>query len=687
MGFPISPGINVTEIDLTTIVPAVSTSMGAFAGVFRWGPVLEPTLIDSEQYLVKIFQEPTNFNAETFFTPANFLAYGGACMVTRSANLTSSNGSIGALTAYGNTTSVSNALNLIVANHTAYANLVGLFETSTQFVAKWPGALGNSLRVSVCYTPNAFTSSINLASFGTGATLTMNISSNVATITLGANSVTTANGLAQTISGLLSVTDLLQMGNTGPNGIGIQYLKVTGIAANASGNTTVGTGTVTINTQQILQLHTPINVATSVTRYWEFYSAVGNPPGQSTYQFQFGNTAANDELHLVIVDDNGMFTGVPGSVLETFQGLSRGTDAMTFDGQTNWYANRINQISQYVWFTNDLSTAVSNTVANLVNVSVPAPVVYNLSGGADGANETTASPATISRGYDKYASKEDITIDLVMAGKAIGGIDGTQVPNYLIDNLGESRKDCVIFISPAFDDVVNNLGLELTSIVAFRNQLRSTSYGFLDSGYKYIYDQYNDLYRYVPLNGDMAGLCARTDKTNDAWWSPAGFNRGNLKNLVKLAYNPRQVDRDILYPAGVNPVVTFPGMGTVLYGDKTLLAKPSAFDRINVRRLFIVLERAISIAAQYTLFEFNDTFTRAQFVNLVNPYLRDIKGRRGITDFLVVCDETNNTPQVIDSNEFVGDIYIKPARSINFINLNFIAVPTGTAFSEVVGVF
>lgn len=269
----------------------------------------------------------------------------------------------------------------------------------------------------------------------------------------------------------------------------------------------------------------------------------------------------------------------------------------------------------------------------------------------------------------------------------LGGVGGSQIPNYLIDNLGESRKDCVVFISPDYADVVNNVGQELTSIVAFRNQLRSTSYGFLDSGYKQIYDRYNDLYRYVPLNGDMAGLCARTDQTNDAWWSPAGFNRGNLKNLVKLAYNPRKAERDLLYPAGVNAVVSFPGMGTVLYGDKTLLAKPSAFDRINVRRLFIVLERAISIAAQYTLFEFNDTFTRAQFKNMVNPYLRDIKGRRGITDFLVVCDETNNTPTVIDRNEFVGDIYIKPARSINFIKLNFVAVPTGTAFTEVVGRF
>jgi hypothetical protein len=687
VGFQLSPGIVVNEIDLTTIVPSVSTSMGAFAGVFRWGPVLEPILIDSETFLDTVFQSPTNFNAETFFTPANFLAYGGACQVVRTANLTSTNGSIGALTAYGNATAVSNALSLIVANHSSYANLDGLFDTGSNFVAKWPGSMGSSLKVSVCYTPNNYTSSINLASLGTGGVLTMNISSNVAVVTIPAASVTLANAAAQSLASQFSLTDLIAMGNTGPNGIGVQYMKVTAITPSATGNTTVGTGTVIINTQQILQLHTPINVATSMTRYWEFYSSVGQPPGQSSFQFLMGNTSINDEMHVVVVDNNGLFTNVPGTVLEVFQAVSRGMDSQTFDGQTNWYKYVINQRSQYVWFTNDLSTAVSNTVANLTPATPTAPQVYIFSGGADGANEANVSPAMLARGYDKFASKEDITVDLVMAGKAIGGIDGTQIPNYLIDNLGEQRKDCVIFISPSFADCVNNVGQEMNAIVSFRNQLRSTSYGFLDSGYKQIYDRYNDLYRYVPLNGDMAGLCARTDQTNDAWWSPAGFNRGNLKNLVKLAYNPRKAERDILYPAGVNSVVSFPGMGTVLYGDKTLLAKPSAFDRINVRRLFIVLERAISIAAQYTLFEFNDTFTRAQFKNLINPYLRDIKGRRGITDFLVVCDETNNTPQVIDSNQFIADIYIKPARSINFIKLNFVAVPTGTAFSEVVGRF
>jgi phage tail sheath protein FI len=273
-----------------------------------------------------------------------------------------------------------------------------------------------------------------------------------------------------------------------------------------------------------------------------------------------------------------------------------------------------------------------------------------------------------------------------MQGYPLGG-DGAsyQLANYIIDNIVTLRGDCIALISPDKTNILNAFGNEAFNLVNWRNSLHSTSYAVLDSGYKYQFDRYNNVYRWIPLNGDIAGLCARTDSTNDAWWSPAGFNRGQIKNLVRLAYNPKQTDRDTLYKNGINPVVTFPGQGTILYGDKTLQAKPSAFDRINVRRLFIVLEKAISIAAKYSLFEFNDTFTRSQFMNLVTPYLRTIQGRRGITDYLVVCDDTNNTAAIIDSNQFVGDILIKPARSINFIQLNFVAVGTGVQFSEVVG--
>ena len=288
--------------------------------------------------------------------------------------------------------------------------------------------------------------------------------------------------------------------------------------------------------------------------------------------------------------------------------------------------------------------------------------------------------------YDKFKSAEDIDISLILGGKARGGT-GEVLSNYIIDNICEYRKDCVAFVSPDQADTVNAPTSELQNVIDLRNLLRSTSYAVLDSGYKYQYDKYNDVYRWVPMNGDTAGLCVRTDNIRDPWFSPAGFNRGQIKNVVKLAFNPDKADRDQLYKNGINPIVNFPGQGVVLYGDKTLLAKPSAFDRINVRRLFIVLEKAIATASKFTLFEFNDEFTRASFRNLVEPYLRDVQGRRGIYDFRVVCDDTNNTPEVIDRNEFRGDIYIKPARSINFIQLNFVAVRTGVEFEEIVGRF
>jgi hypothetical protein len=436
-------------------------------------------------------------------------------------------------------------------------------------------------------------------------------------------------------------------------------------------------------------------VSNTIQRYWEFVNILGTAPGQSDFQLLNGNTSASDELHVVVVDSDGLFTGTPGTVLETYKGLSRATNAKNNDNTINYYKTVINENSDYIWWANDRSGSVSNTALNLTSSSETAPGNLNFVFGADGQSESNTNLSVLGAAYDMFISKEDIDISLVLQGKPIGGstvvagetISNYQLANYIIDNICVTRQDCIALISPDLTKVLNNTGLEATSLKNWRNALHSTSYAVMDSGYKYQYDRYNDLYRYIPLNGDIAGLCVRTDSSNDAWWSPAGFNRGQIKNLVKLAYNPREAERDILYSNGINPVVTFPGQGTVLFGDKTLTSKPSAFDRINVRRLFIVLEKAISYSAKYSLFEFNDAFTRAQFKNLVTPYLRNVQGRRGITDFLVVCDDTNNTAQVIDSNQFVGDIYVKPARSINFIQLNFVAVGTGVSFSEVVGNF
>jgi hypothetical protein len=695
MPFQVSPGVNVSEIDLTTVVPAVSTTEGAIAGVFRWGPVGERVLVDSEAYLAARFGKPTNHNAETFFTGANFLAYGNKLYVVRAANTTSSNASVVVRSAVANTASLTDPNEFNVKNEDHY-NTLTFSDTDGKYIAKYPGAIGNSLKVSVCDSSAAYSNAINVANNGnagevstsSNVTFTVGSSNVVVNVITGTGTISTTNAYANTILNGLTVGDYIQAGNST---IGTQYMRIKSVSsitqANSTGGTTSNTiASFTITCQDVFALSTNYS-SNTLTRKWEYFNNVDGAPGQSTWQAQFGNTAASDELHVVIADEDGLFSGIPGTVLEVFSGLSRATDAKTSDGATNYYKTVINQNSAYAWFGSDRSGATSNTGLNIATASTTSPLTLSFAGGLDGLDENNAALAEVITGYDLFKSAEDVDVSLLLTGVSRGGTNGEQLANYLVDNIAETRKDCVVFVSPQKADVVSNSGSEATDIVTFRNSLRSTSYGVLDSGYKYQYDKYNDIYRWIPLNGDTAGLCVRTDNVRDAWWSPAGFNRGQIKNIVKLAFNPRQADRDVLYKAGVNPVVTFPGQGTVLYGDKTLLAKPSAFDRINVRRLFIVLEKAIATATKFTLFEFNDDFTRAQFRNLVEPFLRDVQGRRGIYDFKVVCDETNNTGEVIDRNEFVGDIYIKPAKSINFIQLNFVAVRTGVEFSEVVGQF
>jgi hypothetical protein len=704
MPFQVSPGVNVTEIDLTTVVPAVSTTEGALAGVFRWGPVGTRVLVDSEINLVARFGKPTNHNAETFFTAANFLAYGNKLYLTRVANTTSTNSNTVCRNAIANSANVSdwsdangdtstdNAL-YVVKNEDYWDAESDTIQTSgdtdVKYIARWPGKLGNSLKISVCPSSDAYSKIYDLANNGTAdyisavSNVAFVIGSNSATVSITVGSSgTIANtvGYATTISSGITVGDIVEAGNST---VGIQYMRVTNVGA-VSNSATVASFAVSF--EDVYGLSQNVSSST-LTRKWEYWNAVDTAPGQSTYQASFGNTSADDELHVIVADEDGEFTGVPGTILEVFRSVSRASDAKTEDGSANYYKTVIDQSSAYIWVLNHLTGAANGTAATLADPTATKPVTLSFQGGRDGDTEAGISVGIILGGYDLYSSAEDVDVSLILTGKSKGGTHGEQIANYLIDNVAEKRKDCVVFVSPQKDDVVNNAGDEADDVVEFRNVLRSTSYAVLDSGYKYQYDKYNDIYRWIPLNGDTAGLCVRTDETRDAWFSPAGFNRGQIKNIVKLAFNPRQAARDILYKAGVNPVVTFPGQGTILYGDKTLLSKPSAFDRINVRRLFIVLEKAIATAAKFTLFEFNDEFTRAQFRNLVEPFLRDVQGRRGIYDFKVVCDTTNNTGEVIDRNEFIGDIYIKPARSINFIQLNFIAVRTGVEFSEVVGQF
>jgi hypothetical protein len=402
-------------------------------------------------------------------------------------------------------------------------------------------------------------------------------------------------------------------------------------------------------------------------------------------------------MHIIVVDTLGKFAGISNTVLEKFSYVSKAMDSKNDDGSSNYWVNILNDRSEFIYAINPAINVSTLSVDTTTWGSIAANVSFNqgnvsythtLANGTIGT--TAATDAQITAGYDLFKDAETWDISLIMTGA-----HSTTVAEHVVDNIAggtinqpdTGRRDVVVFISPDMNDVVDNAGSETTDIVSKRNEFNSTSFAVMDSNWKKQFDKYNNVYRWIPLNADIAGLCARTDFERDPWFSPAGFNRGHIKNVTRLAWNPGKSNRDTLYKNGINPVVQFKGEGVVLYGDKTMLTKPSAFDRINVRRLFIVLEKAITKASKYSLFEFNDEFTRAQFVALVEPYLRDVKGRRGIYDFRVVCDETNNTPEVIDRNEFIGDIYIKPARSINFIHLNFIAVRTGVAFSEVIGKF
>ena len=583
MAFQLSPGVVTTEIDLTTVIPAVSTTNGGFVGNFAWGPANTVITIDSENTLASVFGKPDNNTAVPFLTAASFLAYGNNLKVVRSVNVSSRNATTngGGVLIQNDDDWFNNYRTTPTTNSGTYANnyLLGT-------AAKHPGSLGNTIRVAYCPAGNS-------AEFNN----------------------------------------------------------------------------------------------------WQYKSFFDGAPGTSLYASSRG--ASNDEIHVIVVDANGLIAqgGTPaganaaGAVLETFPNLSVAVDAKNWDGSSNFYVDVLADQSKYIrWLAHPANATNWGTVASNGTAFSP---VSNYTVGANGSTLTggtyiSANDSDNIKGWDKFKNADEIDVSLLVTGDA-----SATVSQHVIDNIAEFRKDCVAFISPASANVVNKPGSEVTNITAQKNTNinRSTSYAVFDSGWKYMFDKYNNVYRWVPLNGDIAGLCVRTDSTRDPWFSPAGFNRGQIKNVVKLAWNPNKTQRDELYKIGVNPVVSFPGEGTVLFGDKTMLTKPSAFDRINVRRLFIVLEKAIATAAKYSLFEFNDEFTRAQFVALVDPFLRDVQGRRGIFDYRVVCDETNNTPEVIDRNEFVGDIYIKPARSINFIQLNFVAVRTGVSFDEIVGRF
>jgi hypothetical protein len=703
MPFQVSPGVNVSEIDLTTIVPAVSSTFGATAGVFKWGPIESTVLISSEDELVSVFGKPNANNYETFFNTANFLAYGNQLYVSRA--------SANSYNAFANSGGTS--ANILIKNVGDFESQYSTLNTDNAysnifFIAKYAGDLGNSLKISICPTEASYESDVvayagsnNFIKISnTYFSFSINVNTNTANVFYQSVANTGfAPDCAISIKTKLSVGDKILVGN---NTTGTQYLTISTIGDTVSDLVGMGaysrfpiTFTDNFKQKDNINIYGLANNTTGnyyltpfTTKYWEYHDLVDMAPGVSNYvASRNSNTSVRDEIHIVIADEDGAITGLPGEILEVWSNLSIATDAKGEQGGSIYYRDVINKNSKYVWSSRPVAAPTPKIASDTsLETNLTGVKTISFRNGTDGFTETDIPLGKLMMAYDKFKSSEDIDISLILGGKARGNI-GETLANYIIDNICEYRKDCVAFISPDLYDTVNVPGNELDNLTAFRNSLTSTSYAFLDSGYKYQYDKYNDNYRWIPMNGDIAGLCVRTDNIRDPWFSPAGFNRGIIKNVVKLAYNPDKADRDVLYRNGINPVVNFPGQGTVLYGDKTLLARPSAFDRINVRRLFIVLEKAIAIAAKSTLFEFNDDFTRAAFRNLVEPYLRDIQGRRGIYDFRVICDTTNNTPEVIDRNEFRGDIYIKPARSINFIQLNFVAVRTGVEFEEIVGKF
>ena len=670
MGFQVSPGVEVKEVDLTNIVPAVSTTIGAVCGPFEKGPVSEITSISSEKQLVEVFGKPNANNFEYFFTAANFLQYSNSLRVVRteSALKNASSGGSGVL--------IRNTLHY----QESFADGQGTHGT---WSARTAGIHANGIKIDIC-DKNNFSEMSNKQVNDASA------SAAEATITMDAFDAAD-----------FAVGEVIEFysdagGTVFATGHEAQKYEITAVDTSAE--------TITIR-----QLDDPAGSGliadladdSYVKRYWRFSDLFDTAPGTS--EFATARGVLDDEIHIVVYDSSGRQTGfdndVAGerlnSVLETFAFVSKHPEATTPQGNSNYYPDVIYRDSKFVYW-GDHPTAAIDASGDWgqplsSDLSVQGSSAFNkLSTGVENVDRSTLANGTddyaVTDGeqltsYARFDDGEAVDVNLIMAAKATSTLATNLV------TIVEKRKDALVFISPERSDVVGvaDSNTQTTNVKNFFDLLPSTSFAVFDSGYKYQYDRFNDVYRYVPLNGDIAGVTAFTESVADAFFSPAGFTRGQIRGAVKLAYEPNKDQRDTLYKARINPVNSFPGQGTVLFGDKTALAKPSAFDRINVRRLFIILEKAIATAAKFQLFEFNDEFTRAQFKNLVEPFLREIQGRRGITDFKVVADESNNTGEVIDRNEFVADIFVKPTRSINFITLNFVAVRTGVAFTEIGG--
>jgi len=629
----ISPGVKITEQDLVTSNQSQSSTIGAFSGQFTWGPIEVATQVAGESDLVNQFGKPNTNNNVDFLSAANFLGYSSPLFVVRVANT--------ALNATTETATGSGGVGTgqLVKNDDAYLNTASF--NIGPFIAKYAGDYGSALKISTCPSSTAWSSSL------TGTF----------TVAAGSTQVVGAGSAANTE---LRVGDQIVLSG--------RTAKVQSIA-----NATYFT---------LDSAHLSGASAVSAIRRWEFFNEFDQAPNTTASAALVG--ASGDEMHVVVVDRTGVITGTANTVLEKYASISKAANARSENGGTNYYKEVINQRSDWVrWTAHDNSGTNWGTNLTSANgtpttyTSVTTPKNYNFNGGSDGVSLTDGDRVT---GYLKYANKSEVPATIIIAGQG-----NATVVNRLIGDVAEVRKDAVVCISPLRANVVNNSGSEASAIATWADTVTRSTYAFADSGWKYQYDKYNDVYVYVPLNADIAGCMARNDSNAEAWLSPAGFNTGRIQNLVRLAFNPTQAERDTLYKTAVNPVSTQVGRGTILFGDKTFVTRNTSTNRINVRRLFIELEKTIGVAADNVLFDQNDETTRSNFVNLITPYLRSVQARRGIAAFRVVCDNSNNPEDVVNANEFVCDIFVQPIRSVNFIQLNFVSVRGTATFNQIAG--
>jgi hypothetical protein len=629
----ISPGVKITETDQVASVSSVGTTSGGVVGRFRWGPMEKAVLVQSETELVDRFGAPNATNNVDFLVAANYLAYSPNLNVVRIANANALNA-----TAEATTGSETDGTGLLIKNDDVYEVSYASGQGDVgPWAAKYPGALGNSIKVSICPSSAAWQSTL------TGD------------YTVAAGSTTVVGANSATANTELTVGDLVVIGG--------RTLKVAAVT-NATHFTTE-------------TAHISGATAVTVTRRWEFFGNFDAAPGTTVYTSSRGGS--NDEMHIAVVDEDGLITGVAGTLLEKFQELSKASDAKAETGGSTYYKDVIANRSNYIRWMDHLSAGSNwgNTASGTTFTAVNAPANFSLAGGSDGSTPTDVEKIAA---YNIFANKSNITLSVLPLGVA-----SATVINTVIADIAEVRKDLVVLFSPRRTDVVNAAGSEVSNITGFTATVTRSTYAVADSNWKYQYDKYNDVYVYVPCNADVAGCMARTDAARSPWSSPAGYTNGRILNVVRLAWNPNEGERDLLYKDAVNAIFTQTGRGTVLFGDKTFTLKTSSFNRINVRRLFIELQRVIGELSGNVLFDENNQATRAGFVNQVEPYLRDVQALRGITDFRVICDESNNPDNVVNANEFICDIFVRPVSSVNFIQLNFVSVRGSASFAEIAG--